>query len=296
MDSLTASVIAQSVASTVVGLDIEVSRPAPIRTAGPQQLSFANNLKNVMPELVNALERGAVVFVPPSGISLGPRNGALIPVSNPRAAFACAVTRFFVPSRIPGIASSAIIDPTAKVHLDATVGEFSVLRAGAVVGAGVDIRDHVVVGAEVHIGEGSVIKSHAVIGEEGFGIEKDADGNNFPVPQIGSVRIGKYVQIGNFTTVCSGAIEPTVIDDYAKLSDHVHVAHNCRVQSNAILTAGVVLSGSVKVGARAWLGPGTTVRDGITIGDDAFIGIGSNVIRSVPAGQTWAGNPARSLP
>lgn len=195
-----------------------------------------------------------------------------------------------------GIAHTAVVSPDATVDATAFVGEFSVIRAGAVVGAHAQIRDHVVIGRGVQIGEHTLIKSHAVIGEEGFGIEKDSAGNNFRVPQIGSVRIGAHVQLGNFTTVCAGALEPTTIGEYAKISDHVHVAHNCHIGRNAILTAGVVLSGRTKVEEGVWLGPGSTVRDGLTIGANAFVGIGSNVVKSVPPGQKWAGNPARQMP
>ncbi|MEA3203221.1 MAG: hypothetical protein QOI63_896 [Thermoplasmata archaeon] len=53
--------------------------------------------------------------------------------------------------------------------------------------------------------------------------------------------------------------------------------------------------GDVRVGARASLGANCTVLPGVTIGDGAVVGAGSVVTRDVPAGEFWAGVPARRV-
>ncbi len=45
----------------------------------------------------------------------------------------------------------------------------------------------------------------------------------------------------------------------------------------------------------ASIGAGAVILPGITIGEGAIIGAGAVVTRDVPAGETWAGNPARKL-
>lgn len=50
---------------------------------------------------------------------------------------------------------------------------------------------------------------------------------------------------------------------------------------------------TIAVGKRAWVGGGSILLPGVVIGDDAVVGAGSVVTRSVPAGKTVAGNPAR---
>lgn len=296
MDQVTASEVAHYVGGRLVGSDGLVNSPAPIFRAGPRNLSFVSDWRQSRGDLSNALDAGATVFAAHDASEFVGSGGALILVENPRAAFAEALARFFIDGPVAGIAESAVVHSEALIDASATIGHFTVIRAGAKVGPGVEIRDHVVVGRNVRIGQNCLIKSHAVIGEEGFGVEKDEDGNNFAVPQIGSVQIGCNVQVGNFTTVCSGALEPTKVGDFTKISDHVHIAHNCQIGRNAIITAGVVFAGSVAVGDEVWVGPGATVRDRISIGSNAFIGIGSNVVKSVPAGERWAGNPAHRLP
>jgi len=45
----------------------------------------------------------------------------------------------------------------------------------------------------------------------------------------------------------------------------------------------------------ASIGSGTTLLCGITIGKEAIVGAGSVVTKSVPAGEIWAGNPAKRI-
>lgn len=51
----------------------------------------------------------------------------------------------------------------------------------------------------------------------------------------------------------------------------------------------------VQIGANVWIGSGAIILPGVNVGDDAIIGAGAVVTRSVPAGATVVGNPARSV-
>jgi acetyltransferase-like isoleucine patch superfamily enzyme len=51
----------------------------------------------------------------------------------------------------------------------------------------------------------------------------------------------------------------------------------------------------VKIGNNVWLGCHVTVLPGVTIGDNSIIGAGAVVTKNIPAGQTWAGVPARPI-
>ena len=43
-------------------------------------------------------------------------------------------------------------------------------------------------------------------------------------------------------TIACGVIEPTILDNNAVIDDHVHIAHNCRIESGVAITASVQLS------------------------------------------------------
>ena len=55
------------------------------------------------------------------------------------------------------------------------------------------------------------------------------------------------------------------------------------------------LGGTVTVGECAYFEQGSSVREGLSIGARAVIGMGAVVLRSVPAGEIWAGVPARKI-
>jgi len=51
----------------------------------------------------------------------------------------------------------------------------------------------------------------------------------------------------------------------------------------------------ITLGDDVWLGAGVTILAGATIGNGAVIGANSVVTGSVPAGEIWAGSPARKI-
>ena len=56
-----------------------------------------------------------------------------------------------------------------------------------------------------------------------------------------------------------------------------------------------ITSEEIVVGKGAWLGAAVIVLKGVKIGDGAIIGAGSVLTKSVPAGEIWAGVPAKFL-
>ena len=51
----------------------------------------------------------------------------------------------------------------------------------------------------------------------------------------------------------------------------------------------------VSIGCNVWLGAHVVVLPGVKVGDGAVVGAGAVVTKDIPAGQRWAGVPARSL-
>lgn len=186
-------------------------------------------------------------------------------------------------------------DAPPRIHPTARIGQHVVLGKGVEIGEGSVIYHHVVIGDEVKIGRNCVVKSCAVVGEEGFGFERASSGEAVRLPHIGRVIIGDHVEIGSLTTVCRGTLGDTVIEDGAKVDDHVHIAHNVHVGRHAFVIACAEVSGGVTIGERAWIAPNASVMNQLTIGNDAVVGLGSVVVKHVPPGSVVAGNPAKPL-
>jgi UDP-3-O-[3-hydroxymyristoyl] glucosamine N-acyltransferase len=219
----------------------------------------------------------------------------MILVENPRYAFAQALNAFFTAPREACIAASARISPTASLGRGVGIGAGSIIGDDCVIGDDTQIRHNVIIGERVQIGARCLVKSNSVIGEEGFGFERGPDGKYLRLPHLGSVIIGDDVEIGALNTVCRGTVGPTTIGRGTKTDDHVHIAHNCSIGEDVIITACAELSGSVTVGDRAWLGPNSSIMNGITIEAGTVVGLGAVIGKSTEENGVYPGSHAALL-
>lgn len=79
------------------------------------------------------------------------------------------------------------------------------------------------------------------------------------------------------------------------LMAHVHVGHDVVIGDGCEVAPMTSIGGHVMIGDGVRIGQGATFKPGVKVGDGARIGMGAVVIRDVPAGEIWAGNPAESL-
>lgn len=101
--------------------------------------------------------------------------------------------------------------------------------------------------------------------------------------------------VGAFCTIDAGTQQPTRIGAETLLMKRVHVGHDAQIGANCELGAGVVICGGVKIGNDVKIGGNAWIKPDIVIGDGARIGGGAVVVKDVPAGEVWAGNPAKPL-
>jgi UDP-3-O-[3-hydroxymyristoyl] glucosamine N-acyltransferase LpxD len=190
---------------------------------------------------------------------------------------------------------SSNIGKNSIIGIDTFVGYNVVIGDNVTIGKGCIIKSGAIINDNVIIGDCSIIRENAVIGGYGFGFERDEGGIPVRIPHVGGAVIGEKVEIGALTTVASGTVEPTVIEDYVKVDDHVHIAHNCHIGKGCIITACAEISGSVIIGDKTWLGPNCSIINGIKIGKNCTIGIGAVVKKSVMDNSVVTGDPARPL-
>lgn len=287
-----ASQIAAFLKSELKGLDVEVEGPRSLDGICPGALVFAKSISDERLCALNACQ-GALALV--TSEFTGLLDQAHIVVVNPRLAFARATQEFFSPVSPASIAETAMIDPSAVLGNDVSVGHYAIVGPNVCVGAGTRIRHHVVIASGTTIGRNCLIKSHVVLGEEGFGFELDEEGTPVRIPHLGVVVLGNEVEVGAGTVIARGTLDATRIGDRVKIDDSVFIAHNVIVGEDTLIIASAEISGSVRVGAKCWIGPSVSILNGLRIGDGAFIGLGAVVTKEVAPNTVIVGNPGRVL-
>jgi sugar O-acyltransferase (sialic acid O-acetyltransferase NeuD family) len=122
-------------------------------------------------------------------------------------------------------------------------------------------------------------------------------------PERAPALVHPSAELAPSTVIGAGAVVLAGVVATAEVSIGAHVVvmpqtvltHDDRVDAFVTIASGVRLGGGVHVEREAYLGAGAMVREGCRIGAAALVGMGSVVLGDVPAGQTWAGVPARRL-
>ncbi len=119
----------------------------------------------------------------------------------------------------------------------------------------------------------------------------------FQFPRIihSAASVSGSAQLGEGAVILAGARvnAEAVIGDYATVNTGAVVEHEVNIGENSHVAPGSILLGGVSVGKDTLVGAGSIVLQMTQIGDGCTIGAGSVVTRSLKAGSTAFGNPAR---
>lgn len=285
--------------------DADITGVAGIEEASTGQATFVANPKYA----AAARSTGASLII--VGNDFPSLQRPLLRHENPYLAFAHAIEFFYsTPKRPHGIHKTAVIDSTAKIGRDASIGPYVVIEPGVQIGERCTLLGHVVIYAGARIGDNFFAHAHAVvrencvvgdnvilqngavIGADGFGFAKDGKGEWHKIVQSGPAVIEDDVEVQANACVDRASIGETRVGRGSKIDNLVQVGHGSTVGQRTLLCAQVGLAGSTEVGNDVILAGQVGVAGHCAIGDRVIATAQSGIPNDVAAGKVVSGYPA----
>lgn len=235
----------------------------------------------------------------------------LLRTRNPQYAYARAMEIFYQSPRYePRIHPTAVIDPSARIGANASIGPGVVIDENVQIGENCTLLAHVVIyrGAKIgsnffahahvsvreycEIGNNVLLHNGVVVGSDGFGFAKDDQGRWYKILQSGKVVIEDDVEIQANSCVDRASLGETRIRRGTKIDNLVQVGHNCVVGEDSLLCSQVGLAGSTEIGKNVILAGQVGVAGHCKIGDGAIATAQTGIPNDVEAGKLVSGYPA----
>jgi UDP-3-O-[3-hydroxymyristoyl] glucosamine N-acyltransferase len=287
----------------IVGNDVVITDISTLNTANSNQITFITDdkYKNELPNC----KASAIIISEKHADKI---NISKIITDNPYLYFSL-VSNLFNPAKVlaVGVKSSVVIGSNTIIPESSAISDNVVIGQNTTIGQNIQIYANVVIGDNVTIGDNvklypnitiydnvkignnTTIHAGTVVGSDGFGYAPDKNKHWNKIPQIGGVVIGNKVEIGANTTIDSGAMEPTVIEDGVIIDNLVQVAHNVKIGAHSAIAACVGIAGSTKIGKYCTLAGGAGLTGHIDICDHTVIGGATNIGKSITKPDLYFG-------
>ena len=172
---------------------------------------------------------------------------------------------------------TAVIEDGAQIAASAKIGPFCWISSRAKIGENVQLLGRVTIMGDTTVGEGTIVFPGACLG----GGPQD-HGNEFK--EEAKLIIGKNNIIRENVTMHAGTPKEhftTTVGDGGMFMINSHVAHDCVVGNNVIMTNNAVIGGHVRLGDGVIIGGNAAVHQFCRIGRKAMVGGMSGVARDV---------------
>ena len=174
------------------------------------------------------------------------------------------------------ISELAYIHPEAKIGKDVQIGPFAVINKNVIIGDGCIIDSNATICEFTQLGKNCHVFPSAVIGA----IPQDL---KFRGEETWTI-IGDNCMLREFVTVHRGTASKgkTVIGNNNLIMAYCHVAHDCILHNNIIMSNATQLAGEVEVDDFAIIGGGSLVHQFTHIGGHVMVQGGSRINKDVP--------------
>jgi UDP-N-acetylglucosamine acyltransferase len=183
---------------------------------------------------------------------------------------------------------SSIVDDSARIDNSVEIGPFCLIGPEVEIDEGTKIESHVILKGPAKIGKRNHIFQFSTLGDG----SPDKKYNNEPTTLV----IGDDNIIREGVTIHRGTVQDrgeTLIGNSNLIMAYSHIAHDCVLGNDIVLTNQAALAGSVHVGDGAILGGYAIVHQFCSIGSYSFCAMGSAVNKDIPAYVKVRGNPAK---
>ncbi|WP_300379780.1 UDP-3-O-(3-hydroxymyristoyl)glucosamine N-acyltransferase [Clostridium sp.] len=168
---------------------------------------------------------------------------------------------------------AAISNKNVKIGNNVKVEEFAVIRQNTI------------------IGDNSIIRAGVILGGEGYEYKR-VDGIIINVTHCGGVIIGNNVEV-QYNSCIDKAIytwDNTIIGDYSKLDNLVHIEHGVKIGKRCLIASRTTFGGRTVLGSDSWVGLGAVVSNNLKLGNNISVSLGSVVTKNLEDGAKVSGN------
>jgi UDP-N-acetylglucosamine acyltransferase len=182
---------------------------------------------------------------------------------------------------------SAVIHPKAQIGEGCEIGPYCLIGEHVVLGARCRLHSHVVIDGHTRLGQGNEIFPFASIGLKTQDLKWKGGTTRTEIGDANTFR--EYVSVHSAT----GDGEITKIGSNNHILAYSHVAHNCTLGNNIIMSNAATLGGHVTVEDYAVISI-SAVHQFCRVGKMSMIGGCSKVVQDVPPFMLADGNPAET--
>jgi UDP-N-acetylglucosamine acyltransferase len=179
---------------------------------------------------------------------------------------------------------SAFVSDTAEIGERVVIGPCAVVEDDVRIGDDCEIHAFASVGRHTRMGGGNIVHSYAFVG----GIPQDLKFRG----EVSHLEIGDNNNFREFCTVhrgTDGGGGVTRIGSNNLIMAYCHVAHDCALGDNIVMSNGATLAGHVRIADHAVMGGLSAVHQFSRLGKHCFVGGMTGIAQDLPPYMTAVG-------
>ena len=184
------------------------------------------------------------------------------------------------------ISNLAVIDSSARIGSDVSIGPFCVIGPDVVIGDGCELMNNVTIAGVTRIGSNNVFYQNVVVGVAPQDLKYDGAPTETVIGNDNVFRENRTIHRG--TEMGGGK---TIIGNGNLIMVGVHIGHDCIVEGGILLSNQLQLAGHVKIERGAVISALVGIHHFVRVGKFSYVGGITPVRRDVPPFIKFSGDP-----